>query len=193
MEAFSALRRKALERRDSQIARIRDEYADSLRRIAELEQDLLGRDKPDHRSVASCVNNVLPTDRPFNIMDVMHALQASDPGRVWLHRTVSGHITRLREHGIIRRLTRAKQHQQAQYVRVGVEVEPTPFEDMSLDEVMRSILGQGEPMRITDVAVAALERGYRTSMTPKRIRGAIGVQLRKGPYEQLAGGKWIVA
>jgi hypothetical protein len=44
-------------------------------------------------------------------------------------------------------------------------------------------------MRVNEIAVTMLERGYRTCMNAKAVRTAIGVAMRKGPYKQ-AGGKW---
>jgi len=103
MEAFNELRRHAREKRDKAIASVRDEYAATLVRIAALEQDLLGREPSTHKTIAGCINRVLPSDRPFTTVDVMTALEALDPGRVWRKRSVDSHISRLRERGVMRR------------------------------------------------------------------------------------------
>ena len=81
MEAFLELRQRAREKRDKIIAQARDEYASTLIRIARAR--LAGRDSSTHRSVASCINSVLPSDRPFSAVDVLASLEALDPGRVW--------------------------------------------------------------------------------------------------------------
>jgi hypothetical protein len=108
MEAFTELRKLARDRRDRIISKARDEYAESLTRISALEQDLLGRDPSTHRTIASCINRVLPSDRPFTTVDILAGLEALDPGRVWLKRSVDSHICRLRDRGIVKRLRKAK-------------------------------------------------------------------------------------
>jgi vacuolar-type H+-ATPase subunit E/Vma4 len=65
MQTFSELRQAARERRDKLIDKARSEYEDTLRQIANLEQDLLGREPSTHRSMSSCVSSVIPNDGPF--------------------------------------------------------------------------------------------------------------------------------
>jgi hypothetical protein len=193
MSAFNELRKQAREKRDKAIAMARDDYAATLRRIANLEQDLLGRDPSTHKTVASCIDSVLPTDRTFTTVDVLAALEALDPKRDWRMRSINSHISRLRARGIVRRVKRSQNTQPAVYARVGVDVEPLPFEDMTLPEVVAKVLGDRQPMRQTDLVVAMLEAGYQTTMTPKRLRDAVGVVLRKGRERfRQRGGKWSV-
>jgi hypothetical protein len=191
MEAFNELRKHAREKRDKAIGKVRDEYTATLVRIAALEQDLLGRDPSSHRTISSSINSVLPNDRPFTTVDVMTALEALDAGRVWRKRSVDSHISRLRERGVVRRLTKAKGLEPAVYARVGVKVAPAPFEDRTLVEVMGEVLA-GRSLTQTELAVAMLEAGYQTTMAPKALRDAVGVVLRKGQFNKRAG-KWIVA
>jgi hypothetical protein len=70
MQAFNELRQAARDRRDKLIAKARDEYADTLRQIARLEQDLLGREPANPRSIASCVGSVIPRDPPTNFLPI---------------------------------------------------------------------------------------------------------------------------
>ena len=81
MQAFSELRQAARVRRDKLIDKARSEYEDTLRQIANLEQDLLGREKRGHKSIASCVENIIPNDGPFTSGDVLRALESLDPLR----------------------------------------------------------------------------------------------------------------
>ena len=134
MQAFNEIRRKALEKRDKAIGIARAEYAETLARIAAIEQDILGREPSTHKTISSCVNRVLPQDRQFTLDDILAGLEALDPGRVWRRRSVDSYIFRLREKGIIRRLRRSKKTDPAIYVRVGVEVEKRPFENMTIKE-----------------------------------------------------------
>jgi len=190
MQAFNEIRTHAREKRDKAIGIARQEYADTLVRIAALEQDLLGREPSTHKTISGCINRVLPSDRLFTTVDVMTALEALDPGKVWRKRSVDSHISRLRERGVVRRLSKAKGSELAQYVRVGVEVEPLPFEDKTLREVVAEMLGR-KTMTTTELAVAMLEAGYQTTMAPRALRDAVGVVLRteRGRFVR-RGRKW---
>ena len=171
------------------IRKARDEYAETLVRIAELEQDILGRDPASHRSIASCIESVIPDDRTFSTADIMAGLEALDPGKVWRKRSVDNHISRLRDRGLVRRVRKSKGTEPAVYARMGVSTEPLPFEDMTLPEVIVAVLGDGA-MTQTELAVAMLEAGYETTMGRKQLRDAVGVELRKGEFRK-DGGKWV--
>jgi hypothetical protein len=64
MQAFIQLRAAARERRGKLIDKARREYESTLQQIARLEQDLTGKEPADHKSIASCVSSVIPSDRP---------------------------------------------------------------------------------------------------------------------------------
>jgi hypothetical protein len=189
MNSFTRLREQARLKRDKAITEVRAEYAATLKKIAELEQDLLGAKPARHRSIASCINLVIPTDRAFTTVDIMTALEALDAGRVWRKRSIDNHISRLRDRGIVRRLRKSQNTEPALYARVGVVVEPLPFEDMTLREVIAAIL-KDRPLRQTELAVVMLEAGYRTTMDVRALRTAVGVELRRGPFEKCADGRW---
>ncbi len=194
MEAFNELRRKAREKRDKAISQARNEYAATLRRIAALEQDLFGKEPSSHRSIAACIDSVVPTDRAFTTVDILAALEAMDPKREWRRRSVDNHIARLRARGIVRRVKKSQNTQPAIYVRVGVEVQPLPFEDMTLPEVVTQVLADRQPMRQTDLVVAMLDAGYQTTMTPKNLRNAVGVALHRDRKRfRQVDGEWAVA
>ena len=56
-----------------------------------------------------------------------------------------------------------------------------------------SVLEEHQPVRQTDLVVAMLEAGYQTTMTPKRLRDAVGVVLRKGRERfREVGGEWAL-
>lgn len=192
MEAFTELRRQARERRDKSIKLARDEYAATLTRIATLEQDLLGRDKPDHRTISSCIDSVIPKDRTFTTVDLMTSLEALDPRRNWRKRSLDTHISRLREKGIIRRVSKSKNNSPAIYVRTGTKTDPIPFEGMTLAEVVRKVLAERQPLRGVELSIAILEAGYQTAMTRDHFRTAVSVILRKGGFAN-SDGKWSVA
>lgn len=193
MEAFIEIRKRAREKRDKAIDQARHEYAETLTRISALEQDLLGRDPSSHKTISSCINRVLPTDRTFTTVDVMCALEGLDPGKVWRKRSVDSHLSRLRERGVVRRVRKSKGTEPAIYARVGVKLEPLPFQGMTLVEVVAEVLGD-QSMSQTELVVAMLEAGYDSVQTPAALRNHVGVVLR-GDRKRFrrASGKWVLA
>lgn len=192
MNPFIELRKQARDKRDKGIGQARDDYAATLRRIAGLEQDLLGREPSTHRSIASCIESVIPSDQVFTTVDIVTSLEALDPKRDWRMRSINSHLSRLRTRKIIRRMKKSQSNQPAVYVRVGVDIEPLPFEDLTLPEVVAEVLGGREPTRQTDLVVAMLEAGYQTSMSPKRLRDAVGRVLQGDERRfRRTGGKWV--
>ncbi len=153
---------------------------------------MLGREPSNHKTIAACIDSVIPTDRAFTTVDIMAALESLDPRRNWRKRSLDSHISRLRDRGIVRRVKKSQNRQPAVYVRVGVEVEPMPFEDMTLPEVVAEVLSRHQPMRQTDLVVAMLEAGYQTTMSPKNLRNAVGVALRKDRERfRDTDGEWV--
>ncbi|MCE5302801.1 MAG: hypothetical protein LLF97_06785 [Planctomycetaceae bacterium] len=192
MDAFNDLRRQARDKRDKSIIEARDAYAATLARIAALEQDILGRDLSSHRTISSCIDSLVPTDRPFTTQDIVAGLEALDPRRNWRKRSIDSHISRLRERGIVRRIKKSQNTTPAVYVRVGVSVQPLPFEDMTLPEVVEKVLRESQPMRQTELVTAMMEAGYQTTMTSKNLRNAVGVVLRKDKMYREKNGAWVV-
>lgn len=194
MNVFIELRKQARDKRDKAIAQAREDYTATLRRIASLEQDLCGREPTNHRTIASCIESVMPTDRVFTTVDIMTSLEALDPKRDWRKRSVDSHLSRLRGRGIVRRVKKSRNTQPAIYVRVGVEVEPLPFGDMTLPEVVEEVLKSCQPCRQTELVMAMLEAGYQTTMSPKALRDAAGRVLRgdEGRFREKSG-EWGVS
>lgn len=190
MQAFNELRKHALAKRDKAINLARADYAETLTRISALEQDLLGRELSTHKTISSCINRVLPSDRSFTTLDIMTALEALDPGKVWRKRAVDSHLSRLRERGVIQRVRRHRGQELTSYVRVGVEVEAGPFGDKTLPEVMAEVLGQ-QSMTPTELTVALKEAGYQSTMTMPSLRTHVSRTLHKEGRFERKGGKWL--
>ncbi|MBW3599148.1 MAG: hypothetical protein KY475_17995 [Planctomycetes bacterium] len=190
MNEFIELRKRAREKRDKAIDQARKEYNETLVRIAALEQDLLGKEVSSHKRISACIDRVIPSDRPFTTVDIMTALEALDGGRAWRKRSVDHHIYRLRERGLLRRLRKSRKTEPAVYVRIGVKVEESPFQGMTLREVMRATLAE-RPMNATELAVAMLDAGYETMQSPQAFRNAVRNELRnpKGGFRK-RGDKW---
>ena len=193
MNAFIELRKQARDKRDKAIAQAREDYVATLRRIANLEQDLCGREPSTHKTIASCIDSLIPADRVFTTVDIMTSLEALDPKRDWRKRSIDSHLSRLRGRGIVRRVKKSRNTQPAVYVRVGVDVKPLPFEDMTLPEVVAEVLRSRQPVRQTDLVVAMLEAGYQTTMSPKALRDAVGRVLRgdEGRFRTRKG-EWYI-
>ncbi len=117
---------------------------------------------------------MIPADRQFTTVDVLASLEAFDPRGNWRKRSIDHHVSRLRARGLVKRLSKAKgTGEPAIYVRAGAAVEPFPFDDQTMMEVPREVLGD-KRMTMTELAVAMLEAGYRTTMKPKALRTALG-------------------
>jgi hypothetical protein len=192
MNSFSELRRQAREKRDKAINIANDIYSATLTRIAALEQDLTGHNPSTHRTLSDCINNAMPFDRPFTTIDVMAALEGMDPTRAWRKLSINNHMGRMRRAGIIRRLRRPSGKQPAQYVRLGVQVEPSPCEGKTLTDVLLELL-PGKAMTLTELAVTVLEAGFPTKMKARGMRCAIGQAVRKDRRFAREGGKWALA
>lgn len=190
MKEFNELRARARDKRDRDIATIQAEYAETLVRIASIEQSLLGRGLGSHRKISARIESVIPTDRPFTTAELLASLEALDPRRIWRKHSVSNHICYLRRKGLVRRLKRAQGANPAVYVRVGVQVGPVPFEGLTLPQVIAEVLGDRR-MRQAELVVAMLDAGYSSAMSAKDFRSAVGAALRKDPQRfTFAGGKW---
>ena len=156
--------------------------------IAALEHGLTGR-KTRHRKISACIESVIPRDEPFTSTEIIAALEALDSSRVWHKWTVDNHITKLRAKGIVRRMRRHKGAERALYVRVGAEVDKLPFEDMTLLEVIRTVLV--EPMTQTELTVRMREAGFDSTMDDRTLRNVVGEELRRGGFANHSG-KWAV-
>ena len=185
---FNALRSRARERRDKAIAEARREYNAQLVKIAELEQDLLGKVQTGHKKISSAIESVIPREAPFTTVDLMAALEALDPRRNWRKRSLDNHLSRLRERGLIKRVKRPSVHEPAVYAREGAPVKAAPLDDLTLLQVIGRVLTR--PMTVTEVAVAVLEAGYQTCMSKSNLRVHVGKTLARGGFK-CDGGRWI--
>jgi DNA-binding transcriptional ArsR family regulator len=181
---FHALRKIARERRDKDIAAIQAHYEAVLVQLSAIEQDLFGRVPINRRSIASCIESVIPSDRTFTTHDVMTELIALDPGRTWRKRSLESHLTRLRERGLIKRLRKGTGKTLSLYARAdcGDEQESKPIK-VAVAEVLT------QPMRLAEIVVAVLETGHRTTQTRNEFRNTVRRVLREGGYRQ-DGERW---
>jgi hypothetical protein len=194
MQAFNELRHAARDRRDKLIDKARREYEATLQQIARLEQDLTGQEPADHKSIASCVSSVIPSDRPFTLSDLMQSLEAMDPRRPWRKRSVDHAVGRLRTQGLVKRLSKAKRGRAetmsgAVYVRAGVKADSSPFGDTPLLDVLYETL-RGRALTATELTVAVLEAGYRTAMKPKALRDHAARAMKKDGRFIANGERW---
>lgn len=181
---FNALRTIARERRDKALAEIQAEYAANIVAIAKLEQDLCGKVSTRHKTISSAVESVIPSDRSFTTEDILAALEAKDPGRVWRKRSLDSHIQRLRERGLLKRLSKANGNERAVYARsdLGPEGESRPIAEYIAQVLVK-------PMTVTEVTLAILEAGFKTRMTRQYLRNYVGRELRERGYMR-TGDRW---
>jgi hypothetical protein len=140
--------------------------------------------------MASCINQLTPTDRTFTTVDIMAGLEAMDPGKVWRKRSVDSQIQVLRDKGLVKRIKRSKGTEPAVYARIEVPTEPLPFQDLNLADVVAEVL-KAEPLTQTEIVVTMLEAGYETTMGQKALRDAVGLALRRAPERfTVQGRKW---
>jgi len=134
---------------------------------------------------------VIPTDRTFTTVDILAGLEALDPGRVWRKRLIDGHVSRLRDRGIVRRIRKSKKSEPAIYACVGVNVGSEPFEDMRIEDVVSQVLEDG-PMRQSESIVETLERGYQIRMKRQHFSAHIGRVLRgNSDMFKLSADRWL--
>jgi hypothetical protein len=151
MEAFNELRRQAKDKRDKIVSKARAEYEETLAKIAELEQSILGRDPPKHKSVAACIDSVLPKNQPFMLKEIQAKLETLDSSRIWHWRSLTSHLARRVKRGIVRRVSRCRPDTPTIYViddAKGAKVEQSPFDGMTLRQAVKSVLdarGQLKP------------------------------------------------
>ncbi len=186
MNEFMALRAKARERRDAEIAKAREDYESSLAKIAELEQRLLGKPDPQQVNMAAAVERVIPRDEPFTTDDVMRSLEALDPSRVWLKRSVARYIRCLREQGLLQRVRKATVKEPAAYIRSDVATEA---QERSLRQTIVETVKR--PMFIAEVLAAVLEAGYRTTMKREHFRTHCIRELRTAGFRESPEGRWL--
>lgn len=187
MREFIALRAKARERMDLAVAAAKREYEATLLAIANLEQDLVGRESSRHKMISTSINNVLPRDRTFTVVDIVTSLEAVDPTRHWRKRSVDCHISRLREMGILRRIKKSQGREPAVYAVADLDVPRLPFEGLTLGQSVAKVLVR--PMSAIEVTVALIEQGHHTTMKKPYLRNAVEQELRHGAFKRV-GGKW---
>jgi hypothetical protein len=184
MNDFIKLRQLAKERRAKMIAEAEAEYNSTIIQISNLELTLCGTNRVRHPKVNAAIESVIPSDRTFTTDDILASLQALDPSRVWRKRLIYGHIQTLREKGIIKRLEKANGRALSVYVRADITDQPA---HRGLPEVLAGVVTK--PMTVTEIAVAAIEAGYRSRMTPRNFRSQVKRVLRDGGYRP-DGERW---
>ncbi|MEX2187324.1 MAG: hypothetical protein WD875_11035 [Pirellulales bacterium] len=185
MREFNQLRALARGKRDKIVAAARADYEATLVQIAKLEQDLLGKVSSRYRKISAAIESVIPSDRTFTTADILAGLEAMDPGRVWRKRSIDSHLSRLRERGLVKRLRKATLRERAVYARadLGTEGESRPLREYIGDVLVK-------PMTVTEVAVAVVEAGYRTTMKGRGLRNHVARELREGGYRR-GGERWL--
>src|SRR5690349_10786708 len=100
---FAAVRELVKERYHKAIAQARKDYCEALKRIKALERELF---KTEPGPLGKFIDQVIPTDKPFTIPDIMAGLKALDPVRKWEKKGVQKWLGKLRARGTVRMVTR---------------------------------------------------------------------------------------
>jgi hypothetical protein len=197
MQALNDLRQAARDRRDKLIAKVRAEYEDTIARIASIEHDLLGRrDLKPPKSIQASVERVIPSDRPFDIPELLISLDALDSRREWSRRSVEHCIARLCGKGLLHRVSKqrrgGKHHgsQPARYVRPGIATELPPLAGMELKDVLYEVLKDRDPLTTIELAVMVVELGYQTAMKARQFRAYVKRALREDERFSRDGERW---
>jgi predicted transcriptional regulator len=184
MSDFIKLRQLARSVRDKKIEQAREECEATIAQIADLEKALCGTNRVRHPRANAAIEAAMPSDRPFTTEDIAKKLLALEPNREWSRHTINTHIARLRERGILKRISRPGAKQRATYARADL---PIKADSRTLGEIIAVVVTR--PMTLTEIAVAVKEAGYRTSQTGRHLRNHVARGLREGGYRQ-DGERW---
>ena len=179
MNPFNELRTSARQIRDTAIARARADYEKRMEQIHEIEMSLKSR-TPGNRAVRASVESVIPNGE-FTMIDVLTALEARDPTRIWTRKSVEHSIFRMRHRGLIKRVSKRGDNRLAIYCRVDVPANRRTFDDMTFIESVAAVLATDGPLSATELVVTLLERGYRTMSSRKILRSEVTTLMNKNP------------
>ncbi len=191
MEEFATLRKLAREKRDRLISTARAEYAATFERIAALERSLHPKCHRRRESIGAAFDPLIPQDRPFTIPELIAKLEVLNGPVAWRRKSLAVHVYHLKQRGIIRRIQRSSTHRPALFAVTGLEVPPQPFDGMTLAHVIRAVMVR--PMNATELTVAILEAGYRTSQSKRVFAHSVARTLRRGVFRRLTGGTWVAS
>ena len=196
MDVYNKLLEDARKKRNEAVAKARQEYAQSVRKIKDLEARLDSKDTivdPKRKILIDLIAEAIPRDRLFRINEVIDAVQHDNPNRAFHVVSLASQFHRLIRRGDIVRVSR----DDAGYVLYAAETyqaPPTEFGMMKTGDVIELILRErGTPTRPSELVVLMQERGYKSTADPQMLLNAVKCTLQRHPqlFRETAG-KWSV-
>lgn len=172
MNAFENLRKIAVAKRDKAFKHARDEYNDTIRKIAELESKLTGsrirpKSKMDNGTLPDIIFHAAPANRPFSIEDACGFIRAADPDRKFTKASVNTTVNRMKNEGVLKHIAAAKgKNQVALYALADADCQPQ--QKLLIDWAHQILESNEGPMKAVEIMVAMTENGYEMQSPPAK-------------------------
>ena len=177
MDTYKQLRDAAAEKRDKRIKAAKSEYAETIKRIADIESRL--KTKPKRRGarrnrirLVDIIYDNLPNDRSFGFDDIKGIIDAK--GKSYAKSSINMTISRMLKAGDIKRVQYAKAGKPALYALPHVDV---VVEKTMLDWAME--VDGWQDLEPVEIMVKMVEAGYEMDAPPndsvKSLQRELGV------------------
>lgn len=182
MDAYDQLRQQARKKRDAVIMSARRECRDSIRKIdaisRRLSQAALKRRAKPGQPIIEMICDLIPQDRTFTFGEIVEQLQDADPGRDFNVPSLRTFFQKLRDRGIIRRVSKVDGGC-VLWAATGHVIPDGPFGAMSLVDVAELVLRDAGPLWPTELVLTIQERGYRTDADPRKLLNSLQTSLKR--------------
>jgi hypothetical protein len=195
MDSYEALRRQAVEKRDSIINAAKRDCRLTIRRIKELQRQMgpvvIRRRKKSHKPIWVLIRDLIPKDRMFTIGDVVELMQEAEPDRSFNVPTINVEFRRLEKQGLVRRVRRVVGN--VLWAATEANVPDTPYGAKPIADVAESVLRDRGPLTTAELSVAIQGRGFRSDLTPRQLYDSLLIALRRGRDRFIkSGAKWSI-
>ena len=192
MNNFDQLRKLARDKRDDAIHAIKAVYQTELDSINSLEKKLTrkpslkGRPKPEvpmHVQIMEAV----PTDANFTVHDLLEWLELPASDKTIVRTT----IDRLMSRHQIKRVRRGRRGTPALFAVTSFGPPVNPLNNLSQVDAAESVLRSfGQPVTITELALAMIEQGYDPVSGNRKLKKSLGAALGRKPGFKNECGLW---
>ena len=174
---YDSLRKQAASRRDDRIRAARAAFNESVKLISQLEREIEGTVSRPYRvhRILDMVRELVPTDRPFTVAEMVTMLSRESPDRVAYVPTIRSIFTRLEREGIIKRVGRDGVH--VHWASVKYNGRLSPHGAATITTVAKQVLGEKGPLRLSELIVAMRESGYRSEANPRKMLASVAATL----------------
>ena len=172
------LKKQAIQKRDDAIEPAKQEYAETIQKIGELDSRLTGRRKrkSSRRSKPRLVDLIfdnLPDDRAFTQTDVCGIL-AAHADKQYAQRSINMTISRMLKAGDIKRIRFAKHGKPALYALPNVDIEA----ERTMIDWAKEVDGW-RTMKPVELMVRMTENGYEMDVPPNDAVRSLERELSK--------------